>query len=65
MCVHSCSVLVVKDMSWDVFSFIVIPFFFVKEQELYQKEGLGVNEVRYVDNQDCIGMYFLKYQAIH
>lgn len=40
-------------------------FFFIKEQELYQKEGLGVNEVRYVDNQDCIGMYFLKYQAIH
>lgn len=27
----------------------------VQEQELYQKEGLGVNEVRYVDNQDCIG----------
>ena len=26
------------------------------EQELYQKEGLGVNEVHYVDNQDCIGM---------
>ncbi|KAK2544878.1 Myo6 [Columba livia] len=25
-----------------------------EEQELYQKEGLGVNEVRYVDNQDCI-----------
>lgn len=28
---------------------------FVQEQELYQKEGLGVNEVHYVDNQDCIG----------
>lgn len=27
----------------------------MQEQELYQKEGLGVNEVRYVDNQDCIG----------
>lgn len=27
----------------------------VQEQELYQKEGLGVNEVHYVDNQDCIG----------
>lgn len=25
-----------------------------EEQELYQKEGLGVNEVHYVDNQDCI-----------
>lgn len=29
--------------------------FIVQEQELYQKEGLGVNEVHYVDNQDCIG----------
>lgn len=28
---------------------------FLQEQELYQKEGLGVNEVHYVDNQDCIG----------
>lgn len=36
-----------------------------EEQELYQKEGLGVNEVRYVDNQDCIGMYFLKCHVIH
>uniref|UniRef100_A0A7M4F9U7 Unconventional myosin-VI n=1 Tax=Crocodylus porosus TaxID=8502 RepID=A0A7M4F9U7_CROPO len=26
------------------------------EQELYQKEGLGVNEVHYVDNQDCIDL---------
>ncbi|KAI4790826.1 hypothetical protein KUCAC02_034375, partial [Chaenocephalus aceratus] len=25
------------------------------EQELYHREGLGVNEVHYVDNQDCIG----------
>lgn len=30
--------------------------FDLQEQELYQKEGLGVNEVHYVDNQDCIGM---------
>lgn len=30
---------------------------FVQEQELYQKEGLGVNEVHYVDNQDCIGKF--------
>ncbi|CDQ93340.1 unnamed protein product [Oncorhynchus mykiss] len=30
-----------------------------EEQELYQKEGLGVNEVRYVDNQDCIGLFNL------
>ena len=29
-----------------------------QEQELYQKEGLGVNEVHYVDNQDCIGTFF-------
>uniref|UniRef100_A0A8B9LAS2 Unconventional myosin-VI n=1 Tax=Astyanax mexicanus TaxID=7994 RepID=A0A8B9LAS2_ASTMX len=27
-----------------------------EEQELYQKEGLGVNEVKYVDNQDCIDL---------
>ncbi|KTG00373.1 hypothetical protein cypCar_00013981 [Cyprinus carpio] len=27
-----------------------------EEQELYQREGLGVNEVHYVDNQDCIGL---------
>lgn len=30
--------------------------FAFQEQELYQREGLGVNEVHYVDNQDCIGM---------
>lgn len=30
---------------------------FVQEQELYQREGLGVNEVHYVDNQDCIGTF--------
>ncbi|XP_071818776.1 unconventional myosin-VI-like isoform X2 [Apostichopus japonicus] len=27
-----------------------------EEQELYAKEGLGVNEVSYVDNQDCIDL---------
>uniref|UniRef100_A0A8C5BAQ1 Unconventional myosin-VI n=1 Tax=Gadus morhua TaxID=8049 RepID=A0A8C5BAQ1_GADMO len=27
-----------------------------EEQELYNKEGLGVNEVHYVDNQDCIDL---------
>lgn len=26
-----------------------------EEQELYKKEGLGVHEVKYADNQDCIG----------
>lgn len=25
------------------------------EQELYKREGLNVPEVKYVDNQDCIG----------
>lgn len=30
-----------------------------QEQELYQREGLGVNEVHYVDNQDCIGLYLI------
>lgn len=29
----------------------------LQEQELYHKEGLGVNEVHYVDNQDCIGRF--------
>lgn len=28
-----------------------------EEQELYSKEGLGVHEVTYADNQDCIGKY--------
>lgn len=37
------------------FLIINISFLF-QEQELYQREGLGVNEVHYVDNQDCIGM---------
>ncbi|XP_033979704.1 unconventional myosin-VI-like isoform X3 [Trematomus bernacchii] len=27
-----------------------------EEQELYHREGLGVNEVHYVDNQDCIDL---------
>lgn len=35
---------------------MLMPIIFdLQEQELYQKEGLGVNEVHYVDNQDCIG----------
>lgn len=33
-----------------------------QEQELYQKEGLGVNEVHYVDNQDCIGEFLTQAQ---
>lgn len=37
-------------VSADIFVFCVL-----QEQELYQREGLGVNEVHYVDNQDCIG----------
>uniref|UniRef100_A0A673L340 Unconventional myosin-VI n=1 Tax=Sinocyclocheilus rhinocerous TaxID=307959 RepID=A0A673L340_9TELE len=34
------------------------------EQELYQKEGLGVNEVHYVDNQDCIDLVEAKLVGI-
>ena len=37
-------------------SMLMTVMFDLQEQELYQKEGLGVNEVHYVDNQDCIGM---------
>ncbi|XP_031437000.1 myosin VIa [Clupea harengus] len=35
-----------------------------EEQELYQKEGLGVNEVHYVDNQDCIDLVEAKLRGI-
>ncbi|NXT28071.1 MYO6 protein, partial [Syrrhaptes paradoxus] len=35
-----------------------------EEQELYQKEGLGVNEVRYVDNQDCIDLIEAKFIGV-
>uniref|UniRef100_A0A3Q4H320 Unconventional myosin-VI n=1 Tax=Neolamprologus brichardi TaxID=32507 RepID=A0A3Q4H320_NEOBR len=35
-----------------------------EEQELYQKEGLGVNEVHYVDNQDCIDLVEAKLTGI-
>ncbi|XP_070232320.1 unconventional myosin-VI isoform X1 [Bos mutus] len=35
-----------------------------EEQELYQKEGLGVNEVHYVDNQDCIDLIEAKLMGI-
>ncbi|XP_054425612.1 unconventional myosin-VI isoform X1 [Pteronotus mesoamericanus] len=35
-----------------------------EEQELYQKEGLGVNEVHYVDNQDCIDLIEAKLVGI-
>ncbi|XP_014636558.1 PREDICTED: unconventional myosin-VI isoform X1 [Ceratotherium simum simum] len=35
-----------------------------EEQELYQKEGLGVNEVPYVDNQDCIDLIEAKLVGI-
>ncbi|XP_045429005.1 unconventional myosin-VI isoform X9 [Pipistrellus kuhlii] len=35
-----------------------------EEQELYQKEGLGVNEVHYVDNQDCIDLVEAKLVGI-
>lgn len=29
-----------------------------QEQELYKKEGLNIPEVKYNDNQDCIGMLY-------
>ncbi|XP_029349207.1 myosin VIb isoform X3 [Echeneis naucrates] len=35
-----------------------------EEQELYQREGLGVNEVHYVDNQDCIDLVEAKVVGI-
>nr|XP_055027498.1 myosin VIb [Misgurnus anguillicaudatus] len=35
-----------------------------EEQELYQKEDLGVNEVHYVDNQDCIDLVEAKLVGI-
>lgn len=35
-----------------------------EEQELYQKEGLGVSEVHYVDNQDCIDLIEVKLVGI-
>ncbi|NXN08843.1 MYO6 protein, partial [Indicator maculatus] len=35
-----------------------------EEQELYQREGLGVNEVRYVDNQDCIDLIEAKFVGV-
>uniref|UniRef100_A0A8C6LXS6 Unconventional myosin-VI n=1 Tax=Nothobranchius furzeri TaxID=105023 RepID=A0A8C6LXS6_NOTFU len=35
-----------------------------EEQELYQREGLGVNEVHYVDNQDCIDLVETKVVGI-
>ncbi|XP_036438257.1 myosin VIa isoform X2 [Colossoma macropomum] len=35
-----------------------------EEQELYQREGLGVNEVKYVDNQDCIDLVEAKLVGI-
>ena len=32
----------------------------LQEQELYRREGLGVNTVEYVDNQDCIDLFEMK-----
>lgn len=29
-----------------------------EEQTLYQREGLQVKKIEFVDNQDCIGMHF-------
>ena len=30
-------------------------FAYFQEQALYEKEGLNVKKIHYVDNQDCIG----------
>ena len=30
-----------------------------EEQLLYEKEGLGLKKISYIDNQDCIGMFYL------
>lgn len=43
---------------WTIFCFCrntLIIILFKQEQELYDKEGLGVKTVTYIDNQDCIG----------
>ena len=31
----------------------------IQEQALYEKEGLNVKKIEYVDNQDCIGERFM------
>ena len=28
-----------------------------EEQVLYEKEGLGLKKIHYIDNQDCIGTW--------
>ncbi|KAA8582948.1 hypothetical protein FQN60_015494 [Etheostoma spectabile] len=49
----------------DIAGFVYVMFtVFLKEQELYQREGLGVNEVHYVDNQDCIDLVEAKVLGI-
>jgi myosin-6 len=30
-----------------------------EEQVLYEKEGLGLKKIHYIDNQDCIGMFYI------
>lgn len=29
---------------------------------LYEREGLAVRKIEFVDNQDCIGKYYLSYE---
>lgn len=29
--------------------------FLIKEQNIYETEGLGLRKINYIDNQDCIG----------
>ncbi|GAB5571673.1 unconventional myosin-VI isoform X5 [Prionailurus iriomotensis] len=49
--IEGCSGAICLECLWALYS---LPHYC--EQELYQKEGLGVNEVHYVDNQDCIDL---------
>ncbi len=37
--------------------YLTFLLYVIQEQDLYQKEGLGLTEVRYTNNQDCIGTY--------
>ena len=45
-------------------SFILYLLIHIQEQELYERESLGVNTVTYVDNQDCIGESLLLHYTI-
>ena len=36
-----------------------------EEQHLYDKEGLGLRKITYVDNQDCIGKLKFRLKTFH